>query len=126
MPDVTSPIVINDLLGRVASLPDKLDWLPFRPGVTAHWLYDEGDGGACAVLLRYEPGARVALHEHPGYEHMLVLEGDQYDEGGIYPSGSFVIHPPGTQHSPGSKGGCLALLIYERSVKFVETDSSNS
>jgi anti-sigma factor ChrR (cupin superfamily) len=51
---------------------------------------------------------------------MLVLDGDQFDEEGAYPAGSFVIHPPGTRHSPGSMGGCIALLIYEKGVRFVE------
>ena len=50
----------------------------------------------------------------------LVLEGDQFDEEGAYRAGSFVIHPPGTRHSPGSVGGCIALLIYEKGVRFVE------
>jgi len=90
--------------------------------VTAHWFYQEEDGGASAGLLRYEPGARVPLHEHVGYEHLLVLEGDQFDEDGTYPAGSFVIHPPGTRHSPGSVGGCVALLIYEKAVRFVEPE----
>jgi hypothetical protein len=35
--------------------------------------------------------------------------------------GSFVIHPPGTRHSPGSRKGCVALLIYEEFVRFVDT-----
>jgi len=95
------------------------DWQPFRPGVTAHWFYQEPGDGARAVLLRYEPGARVAEHEHVGHEHMLVIEGDEYDEHGTYPAGSFVINPPGTRHSPGSVGGCIALLIYEKAVRFV-------
>ncbi len=94
------------------------DWQPFRPGVTAQWLYNDGDGGPAAVLLRYEPGARVAEHEHVGYEHVLVLEGDQYDEEGSYPAGTLSINPPGTRHSPGSKSGCVALLIYEKAVRF--------
>jgi hypothetical protein len=34
--------------------------------------------------------------------------------------GSFVIHPPGTRHSRGRVGGCIALLIYEKAVRFVE------
>lgn len=52
---------------------------------------------------------------------MLVLDGDQFDEEGAYPAGSFVIHPPGTRHSPGSMGGgCIVLLIYEKGVRFVE------
>jgi anti-sigma factor ChrR (cupin superfamily) len=120
MPALTVPMVISNLLKQVDELRDKDgDWQPFRPGVTAHWLYDEGHSGAACVLLRYEAGARVALHEHLGYEQMLVIEGDQFDEEGSYPEGSFVIHPPGTRHSPGSVGGCIALLIYEKAVRFV-------
>ena len=116
---VTAPISIPNLLSTAEQLNRNNAWEPFRPGVTAHWLYKEPDGGPRAVLLRYEPGARVAVHEHLGYEHILVLEGDQYDEEGTYPTGSFVINPPGTKHSPGSHGGCIALLIYEKAVHFV-------
>ena len=122
MPALNAPIVLSDLLDQVAQLRDTVTWEPFRPGVTAHWLYHEDHGGPSAVLLQYEAGARVALHEHVGYEHLLILEGDQYDEDGSYPEGSLLIHPPGTSHSPGSVGGCLALLIYEKAVKFVESD----
>lgn len=115
----TAPILFSNLVAEAHRLREAADWKPFRPGVTAIWLYDEGKGGAAAVLLRYEPGARVVLHEHVGYEHVFVIEGDQYDEYGTYPTGSFVINPPGTRHSPGSKGGCVALLIYEKAVRFV-------
>ncbi|REK12729.1 MAG: transcription negative regulator ChrR [Planctomycetota bacterium] len=113
------PLVFDTLLDQVEQLSETDDWEPFRPGVTAHWLYKEPNGGPAAVLLRYEPGARVPLHEHVGYEHIYILQGDQYDERGSYPAGSFVINPPGTRHSPGSKNGCIALLIYEKAVKFV-------
>jgi anti-sigma factor ChrR (cupin superfamily) len=119
MPALSVPIVLPALLEQAKALRDGSDWQPFRPGVSAHWLYHEENGGPAAVLLRYQPGARVALHEHLGYEHLLVLEGDQFDEDGTYPTGSFVIHPPGTRHSPGSVAGCLALLVYERAVRFV-------
>src|SRR5680860_1911368 len=115
-------LVLINLQEYVGTLREESDWKPFRPGVTAHWLYNEGDGGACAVFLRYEPGARAGGHEHVGYEHMFVVEGDQYDEDGSYPAGSFVIHPPGTKHSPGSVGGCVALLIYEKAVRFVSAE----
>ncbi|HVX56653.1 MAG TPA: cupin domain-containing protein [Candidatus Saccharimonadales bacterium] len=119
MTTLTAPIVVSNLLQKAKALDETGGWQPFRPGVTAHWLYDDGNGGPAAVLLRYEPGARVAVHEHVGYEHILVLEGDQFDEDGSYPAGSFIISPPGTRHSPGSKGGCIALLIYEKAVQFV-------
>lgn len=45
----------------------------------------------------------------------------QFDEEGTYPAGSFVVNPPGTRHSPGSREGCVALLICEKGVRFVET-----
>ena len=122
MSDISNKIVFEDLVEQAKQLRETDDWEPFRPGVSAHWLYKEEGGGASAVLLRYEPGARVAEHEHVGYEHMFVLVGDEYDEHGTYPAGSFVINPPGTKHSPGSKGGCVALLIYEKAVRFAESD----
>ena len=116
---LTAPIVFPDLQDVERALARPEDWEPFRPGVTAHWFYREPDGGPSAVLLRYEPGARVAEHAHEGHEHLYVLQGDQYDEDGSYPAGTLVIHPPGTSHSPGSVGGCVALLIYERAVRFI-------
>lgn len=119
MPDLPDSLTLPSLLDYVRGLREA-DWASFHPGVKAHWFYREPDGGASAVLLRYEPGARVAEHEHVGYEHMYVVEGDEYDENGEYPAGSFVIHPPGTRHSPGSHGGCVALLVYEKAVRFVD------
>ena len=121
MPAPRGPIVLSRLLEHASLLGETATWQAFRPGVSAHWLYRDEDGGPAAVLLRYDPGARVALHEHVGYEHLLVLEGDQFDEEGTYPTGSLVIHPPGTRHSPGSVTGCLALLVYEKAVRFVGT-----
>ncbi len=118
MSSPSESLVFANLLEQVKNLSATGDWKPFRPGVTAHWLYNDGNGGPRAVFLRYEPGARVAEHEHVGYEHLFVLEGDQFDEHGSYPEGSFVINPPGTRHSPGSVGGCVALLIYEKAVRF--------
>ena len=118
MPALTTQIVIADLVNHAKKLRETGDWKPFRPGVHALWLYDEGGGGAAAVLLRYEPGAHVPLHEHVGYEHALILEGEQSDEAGTYPAGSLVINPPGTKHSPRSAEGCVALLIYEKAVRF--------
>lgn len=116
-------ISFDNLIAQAKELRDTAEWEPFRPGVTARWIYREPNGGAAAVLLKYEPGARVKAHEHVGYEHVFVLEGDEYDEDGTYPEGSLAVNPPGTCHSPGSRGGCIALLIYEKAVRFLEPDS---
>lgn len=99
------------------------DDLPFEsvfPGVRITRLYRAPEGGSSAAILRYEPGARVPLHRHTGYEHIYVLEGSQRDERGEYGAGTLVVNPPGTEHSVESLGGCVVLAIWERPVAFVE------
>ena len=81
-----------------ASLAERPGYEPLRPGVDILYLYREGEGGAASALLKYAPGAEVPAHEHSGYEHVLVLDGEQSDPRGSYPSGSMVIHPPGSRH----------------------------
>jgi len=73
-----------------------------------------------AALIRFQPGAKVPLHEHLGFEHILVLAGSQSDENGPLEKGMLMIHPPGTRHRIVSAEGCLVLAIYEKAVAFFE------
>jgi anti-sigma factor ChrR (cupin superfamily) len=95
------------------------DFEPLRPGVTISRLYEDEATRASAAVLRYAPGGRVPKHRHDGYEHVYVLEGEQSDENGSYPAGSFVINPPGSGHSVWSDSGCLALLVWSNSITFL-------
>jgi len=95
-----------------------LPFSPFHPGVEIHRLYGEGEGPS-AALLRYSPGAAVPGHEHSGFEHVFVLDGAQEDDRGRYAAGAFVINPPGTRHRVWSVEGCVALLVWERPVRFL-------
>ena len=108
------------------ALPNLLDggwrdlaFLPFRPGIVIHRLYGDGSAAAAAVL-RYEPGGAVPLHEHLGYEHVIVLHGAQEDENGRHGAGAVIVNPPGSRHSVRSPEGCVALLIWEKPIRFVE------
>ena len=103
-------------LTSIEAWQDQLDWKPFHPGIEIYQLYEPQQDGSQAALLRYLPGASVPLHEHPGFEHILVLSGEQSDENGTYTAGSFVINPPGSRHSVISKIGCIVLLIWEKPV----------
>ncbi len=95
-------------------------WKPFRNGVDIAMLYGGGgDDAPAAALLRYAPGAQVPLHEHRGFEHILILRGSQSDEHGEYGPGEMIISPPGTRHTVTSTDGCLVLAIWELPVKFV-------
>lgn len=102
------------------------DFEPFRPGVEISRLYQNEATGASAAVLRYAPGASVPEHVHQGYEHVLVLEGEQCDHRGSYPAGTLVINPPGTRHTVSSPQGCIALLIWQNPVRFIEDGAEPS
>ena len=108
---------IGGLIGRRDW--DDLRWEPFRSGVEVHWLYRTDDGGPAAALPRYEPGARVPLHEHMGWEHILVLAGSQSDGATRYAEGALMISPPGTRHAIDSAEGCVVLAIWQRAVRII-------
>jgi len=119
MPNQTEAVLtLTDLL-QVAGWQHRIPWKPFRPLVEIYRLYGVGETGPTAALLRFQPGGRVALHEHTGYEHILVLAGAQVDENTRAETGTLIINPPGTSHSILSEHGCIVLAIYEKPVKFL-------
>ncbi len=115
-------ILLRDLFS-VADWAPRLSWRPFLRGVDIHSLYLR-ESGARAALLRFQPGARVPLHEHVGFEHILVLSGSQIDENSRADQGTLVINPPGTVHSVLSEQGCVVLAIYEKPVRFLEAQAN--
>ena len=104
----------------IAKSPEHFSWQPFRPGVEIYRLYGDGQEGAAAALLKYEPGASVPEHEHTGYEHIIVLSGAQQDHQGNHTIGTLVINPPGSGHNVTSDKGCIVLIIWEKPVQMKE------
>ena len=117
MPDAKHSFVLHDIF-TLAAHPEQVAWQPFREGVEIYPIY-KGEIGCSAALLRYAPGASIPAHEHVGYEHILVLSGEQRDERHQYPKGTLVISPPGTSHSILSHSGCVVLAIWEKPVSFL-------
>lgn len=116
---------LKDLF-QISGWQQKLKWEPFSEGVDIYRLYENGPEGPTAALLRFQPGGRVPLHEHTGYEHIFMLAGEQVDEVSKAETGSLIINPPGTSHSILSENGCIVLAIYEKPVKFIEpTETKN-
>jgi anti-sigma factor ChrR (cupin superfamily) len=111
-------LLFSGLLGSGSDY-DRFDWQPFRPGVCMARLYQEGESGPSAALLRYEPGSSVPQHLHRGIEHIFVLDGWQEDEQGRYERGSLLIHGGGTSHRVASPDGCVVLAIWERPVEIL-------
>ena len=111
-------VLILKNLAQIAERADELSWEPLRKNVEIHWLYRTDDEGPAAALIRFQPGGRVDMHAHRGYEHIFVLSGSQTDQNGHLEAGSLMIHPPGTSHSIVSEEGCIVLAIYEKRVCF--------
>ncbi len=101
-----------------AIMDDPEAWEFFRDGLEVHWLYRTPDGGPSAALLKYEPGAAVPRHKHPGFEHIYVLRGSQIDENGVHGVGSLAINPPGSAHSVRSPEGCVVYAVWQMPVEF--------
>lgn len=96
----------------------SLTFQELRPGVEIHVLHETPDAGRVAVL-RYAPGAQVPAHRHEGYEYIYVLAGEQSDERGTYPAGSFVVNEPGITHRVVSAQGCVVLIHWLEPVVFI-------
>ena len=120
-----APHVLNlQELFRIDEWQDEVPWGPFLPGIEIYRLYGDGIAGPTAALLRFEPGASVSLHEHTGYEHIIVLAGSQVDENTRAEAGTLIVNPPQSRHSVFTETGCIVLAIYEKPVAFLNPDGS--
>ena len=115
-------IQLTDLF-QISEKASAIPWQPFRDGVEIYRLYGDGVSGPTAALLRYKGEAMVPLHEHIGYEHILVLSGSQRDQNGTASAGTLTINAPGTRHRVVSEAGCIVLAIYEKPVRFCQPES---
>jgi anti-sigma factor ChrR (cupin superfamily) len=112
------PFELKDLFHFVEH-QDEFAWEPYKKGVEIFRLYGDGISGPTAALIRYREQGEVAMHEHQGYEHILILAGSQRDENGTFEAGTLVINPPGTRHNVNSEDGCIVLAMYDKPVRFV-------
>ena len=126
-PDPAPPFARLELknLFEIAANADAIPWQPFREGVDIYRLYGDGASGPTAALIRFRMASRIPMHEHDGYEHILVLAGSQRDQNSTATAGTLMINPPGTRHSIVSEAGCIVLAIYEKPVRFVATTHSD-
>ena len=85
------------------------EWRDFAPGVQSKSLWQ--DEGAHSMLLRLQPGARIAGHPHPVPEECLMLEGEAFFGDTLLRSGDFQFAPAGTaQREVTSDVGALLFV----------------
>jgi anti-sigma factor ChrR (cupin superfamily) len=97
---------------KAVVVPQESNWVRSpESGVDRLMLDRIGDEDARATsIVRYAPGSAFPRHEHGAGEEFLVLDGVFSDEHGDYGVGTYVRNPPGSGHSPFSKGGCRILV----------------
>jgi anti-sigma factor ChrR (cupin superfamily) len=102
----------DDLSLRVVVDSTALPWVDSpASGVQRRILERDGAEVARATsIVRYAPGARFARHVHELGEELFVLDGDFIDESGSHGPGTYLRHPPGSAHAPGSATGCTLFV----------------
>ncbi len=89
----------------------SLEWRPGpAPGIMVKTLYRDPAHPETMMLMKFEPGASLPRHEHPGGEEFLVLEGALEDELGVYPRRTWVRNPRLSSHAPFSREGAVIYL----------------
>ena len=101
-----------DFTQRVIINTQEMDWLASpSPDVLRKPLEREAkESGHTTSIVTYKAGANFAKHKHPFGEEILVLEGIFSDEAGDYPAGTCIRNPPGSEHTPFSKNGCILFV----------------
>ena len=116
----------QDALSPLASRFVEVDSLPWKPtqceGVEMKILLEDPDTGLMTALFRWQPGARLPLHEHVEIEQTYVLEGSILDDEGEVTAGNYVWRPAGNRHDAVAPNGALVLGMFLKPNRFLDGD----
>jgi len=115
-----------DRLGPLASRYIDVESLPWKPtpcpGIEMKVLVEDPATGLMTALFRWQPGAKLSLHEHVEIEQTFVLEGSLLDEEGEVTAGNYVWRPKGNRHTAHSPNGALVLSMFLKPNIFLSGD----
>ena len=80
------------------------------PGISRKVLRNDPSTGARAVLLKFEAGAHLPLHKHPGGEEVYMLEGHARFEDTWYEAGHYLYSPPDSKDDVYSDAGAIMYV----------------
>ena len=116
----------QDALSPLASRFVDVDSLPWKPtqceGVEMKILLEDPDTGLMTALFRWQPGAKLPLHEHVEIEQTYVLEGSILDDEGEVTAGNYVWRPSGNRHEAVAPNGALVLGMFLKPNRFLDGD----
>jgi anti-sigma factor ChrR (cupin superfamily) len=121
---IDPPAALRDrILGAVSNTPQNTStvranegrWLRLVPGVTVKPLSEDLERGTATILMKLEPGSRVAGHDHTGPEDSFVISGSCRIGTTYLSVGDFHHADAGTHHGEiVSEDGCVLLLVVDR------------
>lgn len=116
----------QDALSPLASRFVDVGSLPWKPtqceGVEMKILLEDPDTGLMTALFRWQPGAKLPLHEHVEIEQTYVLEGSILDDEGEVTAGNYVWRPAGNRHEAVAPNGALVLGMFLKPNRFLDGD----
>jgi anti-sigma factor ChrR (cupin superfamily) len=90
-------------------------WFNVVDGVTVKPLSIDVERDTATILMMFEPGARVAAHDHAGAEDSFVISGSCRIGESYLLKGDFHHADAGTRHEEIiSDEGCVLLLVVDR------------
>lgn len=93
---------------KIAEAADEGEWKPYSFGIEIKQMWNSR-----TAMLRCRPGARLAPHDHPAFENIVVIAGDLVVGGRTYGPGDYHGSPARSRHSElTTRNGCLLLIQY--------------
>jgi anti-sigma factor ChrR (cupin superfamily) len=117
------PPSINPLESLKPHLPPETQWRWIRRGLgggSIAILHRDATSGASFSLACLPGGRSTPVHDHEGFEGILILSGGLQDGPAHLRAGDWISHGIGYQHGPTADPGqtCWALVTQERPVRF--------
>jgi anti-sigma factor ChrR (cupin superfamily) len=101
---------------RVIKL-NEIAWVDALPGIKQKPIFSDKETRRRALMVRFEPGAKLGRHKHVGDEIVFVIEGSNADESGELVAGNMNYRPNGCTHTVSSTKGGTALAFVTGTVE---------
>lgn len=95
-------------------------WTSEVPGVIEKHVYVNRETDERTVFVRFEPGSTYPLHNHPGKEEIVVLEGEVKVGKYQMKVGDYLLTPPEGKHAVTSVNGGLVFIKLDKATEFIE------
>jgi len=94
-------------------------WANAMEGVRQKPIWHDKATKRRAVLVRFEPGAKLPRHRHVGDELIFVIEGSNADESGEVMTGDMNFRPNGCEHTVTTKNGATVFALVTGGVEML-------